>query len=62
MGFSNMAYFKIPLKLYESYIMPESQNTPDIIETIRLSKSLLNADIGDVDHESATKNTYISGQ
>ena len=42
--------------------MPDSQKIPDMIETIRLSKSLLNADIGAVDHDSARKNMNISGQ
>ena len=49
-------------KPYESYIMPDSQKIPDMMETIRLSKSLLNADIGAVDQDKARKKINISGQ
>ena len=44
------------------YIIPDYQKIPDITETIRLSKSLLNADIGAVDHVSARKKININGQ
>ena len=43
-------------------MMPDSQNTPLITETIRLSKSLENADIGAVDHDRARKKKNSSGQ
>ena len=63
MGLNNITVFKTcESKPYESYMIPDSQNIPDIMDTIRLSKSLLNADIGAVDHDKARKKINIMGQ